>query len=82
MKKIIGLCLVGCLLSCRYGALEQAMCLLVALHERLEEKRVWRHLALVARMVLEKEEKVKSTAIREMREEVKKMLEEKELENG
>lgn len=79
MKKIIGLCLVGCLLSCRYGALEQAMCLLVALHERLEEKRVWRHLALVARMVLEKEEKVKSTAIREMREEVKKMLEEKEL---
>ena len=79
MKKIIGLCLVGCLLSCRYGVLEQAMCLLVALHERLEEKRVWRHLALVARMVLEKEEKVKSTAIREMREEVKKMLEEKEL---
>ena len=79
MKKIIGLCLVSCLLSCRYGALEQAMCLLVALHERLEEKRVWRHLALVARMVLEKEEKVKSTAIREMREEVKKMLEEKEL---
>ena len=79
MKKIIGLCLVGCLLSCRYGALEQAMCLLVALHERLEEKRVWRHLALVERMVLEKEEKVKSTAIREMREEVKKMLEEKEL---
>ena len=79
MKKIIGLCLVGCLLSCRYGALEQAMCLLVALHERLEEKRVWRHLALVARMVSEKEEKVKSTAIREMREEVKKMLEEKEL---
>ena len=79
MKKIIGLCLVGCLLSCGYGALEQAMCLLVALHERLEEKRVWRHLALVARMVLEKEEKVKSTAIREMREEVKKMLEEKEL---
>ena len=79
MKKIIGLCLVGCLLSCRYGALEQAMCLLVALHERLEEKRVWRHLALVARMVLEKEEKVKSTAIREMREEVKIMLEEKEL---
>ena len=71
--------MVGCLLSCRYGALEQAMCLLVALHERLEEKRVWRHLALVARMVLEKEEKVKSTAIREMREEVKKMLEEKEL---
>ena len=78
MKKIIGLCLVGCLLSCRYGALEQAMCLLVALHERLEEKRVWRHLALVARMVLEKEAKVKSTAIREMREEVKIMLEEKE----
>jgi len=30
------------------------------------------------RMVLEKEAKVESTAIRQMREEVKKMLEEKE----
>ena len=38
-----------------------------------EEKLEW-----AARMVLEKEAKVESTAIRQMREEVKKMLEEKE----
>ena len=37
-----------------------------------------RTLEWATRMVLEKEAKVESTAIRQMREEVKKMLEEKE----
>ena len=58
-----------------------AMCVPVSLHEWLKGRRVWKHLALAA-LVLEKKAKVESTAIRQMREEVKKLMEEKEQRYG